>query len=97
MVFLPLLALTSLARAATPAPPAPTKLVSLDLEAADIHTALDFLATAGNVNLVVGDDVKGTVTIRLKHVTWDEAFWAVLSQDHLAAVPVGSTIEIHRD
>lgn len=82
--------------AASPgAGPGEPGLINVELDHADIHAALRFLAEAGDVNLVVGDDVKGTVTLQLHKVTWDEAFYAVLSQDALTAVPVGSTWEVH--
>ena len=81
--------------AASAAGPGQPGLVNVELDHTDIHAALRFLADLGEVNLVVGDDVKGSVTLQLHRVTWDEAFYAVLSQDGLAAAQVGSTWEVH--
>lgn len=69
-------------------------LIDVAFDHADVHAALAFLAEAGDVNLVVGDDVKGEVTLQLHQVTWDEAFQTVLALDHLLAVQSGSTWEI---
>ena len=89
-----MLLLSALLATSLPAADAAPALINVDFEQTDIHAALRFLADVGNVNLVVGDDVKGTVTLQLHQVTWDEAFWAVLGQDHLTAVGVGSTFEV---
>lgn len=76
---------------AEPSAPSPRPLVDLELQDADIHAALRFLADAGDVNLVVDDRVQGTITVRLRQVTWEDAFAAVLASKGLAAVPVGAT------
>lgn len=44
----------------------------LDFQGADIRTVVYFLADYGNVNVVVDPDVKGTVTISVKNVTWKQ-------------------------
>lgn len=74
-----------------PQPKAPGVRVSLELQDADIHAALRFLAEAGDVNLVVGDEVKGTITVRLKDVAWEDALAAVLVSKGLVAAPLGRT------
>lgn len=72
--------------ASSPAPAAP--LINVEFDHTDIHAALRFLADAGDVDIVIGDDVKGTVTLQLRKVTWDEAFQATLMPGGLIAVPV---------
>jgi type II secretory pathway component HofQ len=47
--------------------------VDLDLKAADIHDVFRLLADVGKVNIVVAGEVSGTVTLRLRHVPWDQA------------------------
>jgi len=74
---------------------APPALIDVAFDHADVHAAMRFLADVGEVNIVIGDEVTGTVTLELKHVTWDEAFQTVLAQKGLLAVPVGSTWEVH--
>lgn len=76
-------------------------LINVEFDHTDIHAALRFLADAGDVDIVIGDEVKGTVTLQLRRVTWDEAFQATLMPGGLIAVPVetrsavGSTWEVH--
>src|SRR5436309_4742666 len=68
---------------ATPpaAPPAPTngqRLISFDFKDADVVNLLRILAAESNKNFVIGDDVKGKMSITLKNVPWDLALDTVL-------------------
>ena len=47
--------------------------VDLDLKSADLGNVFRLLADVGRVNIVVAGDIAGTVTLRLKHVPWDQA------------------------
>jgi hypothetical protein len=47
--------------------------IDLDVKDADIHDVCRMLAEIGHVNIVVADDVKGAVTLKLKSVPWDQA------------------------
>ncbi|MBK9371482.1 MAG: hypothetical protein IPN01_35165 [Deltaproteobacteria bacterium] len=67
----------------------PSKTVSLELVDAPITHALTLIAEVGDLQLVMGDDVKGTVTVSLVDVAWEDAFNAVLLTHGLVAVPVG--------
>src|SRR5437867_4121709 len=65
---------------ATP-PPAPTngqRLISFDFKDADVVNLLRILAAESNKNVVIGDDVKGKMSITLKNVPWDLALDTVL-------------------
>jgi type II secretory pathway component HofQ len=66
--------------AATPAdrPRAGGKLLDIDVVDADLHNVFRLLADAGGVNLVVSDEVKGTVTLRLRRVPWHQVFDTVI-------------------
>src|SRR5499425_1725084 len=60
------------------APPAPTpsngqRLISFDFKDADVVNLLRILAAESNKNVVIGDDVKGKMSITLKNVPWDLA------------------------
>jgi len=50
-----------------------TPIENLSFQAADIQSVIRFLADYGKVNVVVSPNVKGTVTINLTNVTWDQA------------------------
>jgi type IV pilus assembly protein PilQ len=68
--------------------------MSLDLQSADIHAAFRFIAEFADVNIVASDEVKGTVTVRLKDVPWDEALASVLRAKGLAAQRMGHVIRV---
>lgn len=68
--------------------------MSIDLQNADIHAVFRFIAEFADVNIVASDEVKGTVTVRLKEVPWDEALSAVLQAKGLAAQRMGHVIRV---
>lgn len=57
--------------------------IDLDLKGAGIHDVFRLLADVGRVNIVVPDDVTGTVTLRLVRVAWDAAACAIAGVHHL--------------
>jgi type II secretory pathway component HofQ len=71
------------------------KLIDLDLERAELGDALRFLADVAKLNLVVGDDVTGTVSIHLKQVAWDLAACAIAAT-HQLSLRLDDTILIVR-
>ncbi len=68
--------------------------ISVDFQNADIHAVLRFLAEIGGINIVVSDKVKGTVTLKLNHVPWDEVLDLVLASNGLAKIKIGNVIKI---
>jgi type IV pilus assembly protein PilQ len=85
----------ALAACAVPAHAAAAeRLVSLDVQGADLHGVLRLLAEAGGVDVAVGDEVKGTVTLRLGHVPWTQALDAVLRLHGLAVRREGRVLRI---
>ncbi len=47
--------------------------VDLDLRNADLADVFRLLADVGHVNIVVDGEVHGTITLRLRHLPWDQA------------------------
>jgi type IV pilus assembly protein PilQ len=68
--------------------------ISLDVQDADIKSVFRLLSEQGNVSIVYGDDVKGTVTLGIKDVPWNQALDTVLGikglsrmeKDHIITV-----------
>ena len=58
--------------------------ISLDLKGMDVIEVIKMLATKGNLNIVLGGDVKGRVTIFLKSVNLMDAFDIILIANNLA-------------
>lgn len=85
--------LPAAAAATAPAlPPGPR--VSLEFQEADIHSVLRFLSTASGVNIVASDEVKGTVTLRLIDVPYDEALTVILASKGLGYTLLGSVVSV---
>lgn len=55
-----------------------SRTIDLDVKGADIHDVCRLLADVGKANIVVADDVHGSVTVKMKHVPWDQALDAIL-------------------
>jgi type IV pilus assembly protein PilQ len=53
--------------------------IDLDYKDADIHDLLRALARVGNVNIVVPDEIRASVTVQLKRVAWDQALEVILA------------------
>ena len=82
--------------AAVPAPPSLNghKPITLDFKDADVLNVLRILGAEGGRNIVVGEDVKGKVTVSLRNITWDEALDTILEARALQKVDRGSVIRI---
>ncbi|TFY89840.1 type IV pilus secretin PilQ [Pseudomonas kairouanensis] len=52
--------------------------MNLNFQNIELRTALQQIADVAGLNLVAGDDVQGSVTLRLKNVPWDQALDLVL-------------------
>jgi type IV pilus assembly protein PilQ len=84
-------------KAAAPAqkPPAYAgRVVSLDFQGANIKSVLQLLAEESGVNIVSGDDVKGTVTISMKKVPWEQALDTVLAVNDMTRLQEGNIIRV---
>jgi type IV pilus assembly protein PilQ len=58
--------------------------VDVDVVNADVRDVIRLFADVGHVNVVMSDDVTGTVTLRLKNVRWNVALETVLAAKGLA-------------
>ena len=84
---------------ATPpaAPAAPTngqRLISFDFKDADVVNLLRILAAESNKNVVIGDDVKGKMSITLKNVPWDLALDTILETRGLRKIEKDGVLRI---
>ncbi len=59
-------------------------LISMDLENANVLTVLRAFSEYAGENIVADQDVKGTVTVRLRRVPWSQALDIVLKSSGLA-------------
>lgn len=68
--------------------------ISLDLKDADIRDVLLTFATLARMNMVIDPDVKGTVTVRLENVPWDQALDVILKSNGLGYVLEGNVARV---
>lgn len=68
--------------------------ISLDFEDAEIGNILRMIAEVSNLNVIAGEEVKGTVTIRMVDVPWDQALDVVLLTKGLGFLRIGNILRI---
>src|SRR5437879_4985597 len=93
----PALRYTQAPPAAPPAAPAPTngqRLISFDFKDADVVNLLRILAAESNKNIVIGDDVKGKMSIALRNVPWDLALEIILETRGLRKIEKDGVMRI---
>ena len=69
-------------------------LISVDFKDTDIQNVFRFLAEINHLNVVMGDDVSGTVTLRLKRVPWKQVLSIVLKTHQLGKERIGNVVRI---
>ncbi|HVN22926.1 MAG TPA: type IV pilus secretin PilQ [Syntrophorhabdales bacterium] len=72
----------------------PASKVSFDFMDADVRNVLRVLSDVSKKNIVISEDVKGKVTVKLDNVTYDEALDVILQGNDLARIDEGSVIRI---
>jgi len=70
------------------------RLITIDLQDAEIKDALRLMAEYSNTSIVSGDDVKGKVTLTMKNVPWEQALDTILEINGLAKKKNGNIISV---
>jgi type IV pilus assembly protein PilQ len=73
--------------------PTPSK-ISFDFMDADIRNVLRVLADISKKNIVIAEDVKGKVTVKLDNVSYDEALDVILKNNDLAKVEEENVVRV---
>ena len=68
--------------------------ISLDFVNMDIHSVFRLISHVSRLNIVSGDDVNGTVTVRMEDVPWDQALAAVLQAKGLGSQRFGNIVRV---
>jgi type IV pilus assembly protein PilQ len=68
--------------------------VSLDFQDADLSNVLRLLADVSGLNIVISENVKGKVTVKLLNVPWDQALDIVLKMNNLGQIREGNIIRV---
>ena len=72
----------------------PTERITLNLRDANVQTTLRLLAQQYRVNMIVTDEVKGTVTLDFYQVPARDIFQAVIDAGNLQCVEVGGVVRV---
>jgi type IV pilus assembly protein PilQ len=68
--------------------------VDFNVKDIDIKNLLGAIAEISKRNIIVADDVKGTVTIKLRNVPWDQALDIILKSKGLGREDIGNIIRV---
>ncbi|MFQ5442948.1 MAG: type IV pilus secretin PilQ, partial [Thermodesulfobacteriota bacterium] len=68
--------------------------IDLDMMDANITDILRLLAEVSDLNIIASDDVKGTISLRLKNVPWDQAFDIILKSKGLDKIKEGNVVRV---
>ena len=68
--------------------------ISLDLKDADIRDVLLTFSRLARLNMVIDPEVRGSVTVRLENVPWDQALDVILKVNGLGYVHEGTILRI---
>jgi type IV pilus assembly protein PilQ len=82
--------------AASPARAAAPPRLNIEVARADVHNLLRLIANVSRLNIVVGEDVRGTVSLHLRDVPWTDALDAVLASLGLGMERVGTIVRVAR-
>ncbi|MBE0596649.1 MAG: type IV pilus secretin PilQ [Desulfuromonadales bacterium] len=68
--------------------------ISLVFDNADVRSILQLIAEVSNLNIIASEEVKGTVTLRLLDVPWDQALALVLEIKGLGMISEGNVVRV---
>jgi type IV pilus assembly protein PilQ len=70
------------------------RLISLDFKDADVVNIVRILAAESGRNIVIGEDVKGKISIALRNVPWEQALDTILATKGLEKIERDGVIRI---
>ncbi len=70
------------------------KKINIDIQDADIVNVIRLIGDVSGKNVVIGEEVKGRVTVKLKNVPWDQALDVVLKTKDLGREDRGGIIRV---
>src|SRR5476651_1892539 len=71
--------------------------MNFDFDAIPSKTALQLIADFARLNLIGADDIDGTITMRMKSVTWEDALKYVVKTKGLYSQIEGDVLYVSKD
>ncbi|HQL89998.1 MAG TPA: hypothetical protein PLQ15_05305 [Syntrophales bacterium] len=68
--------------------------ITADFQDANVRSVFRLIAEVSGLNIVAGEDVKGTVTMKLNEVPWDQALETILDIQQLGTKTQGNVIVV---
>ncbi|MCC6544472.1 MAG: type IV pilus secretin PilQ [Nitrospirae bacterium] len=68
--------------------------VSLDFQDADVVNVLRLLAEVSKLNMIIGDNVKGKITVKMLDIPWDQALNIILKMKGLGKIHENNVVRI---
>ena len=68
--------------------------IDLNFQNVEVRAVLQIIAEVADMNLVVSDNVTGTITLRLKNVPWDQALDILLKSKNLDKRETGNVLMV---
>ena len=85
---------TALAETGIAQGPSSAQKISLVFDSADVRSILQLIGDVSGMNILASDDVKGSVTLRLIDVPWDQALDLILETTNLGKIRQGNVLRI---
>ena len=70
------------------------KPISVQTKDADIRDVINFISEESGANIIMSDDVKGNVSLKIRRIPWDQALVSVMRSKALGYVRQGNVIRI---
>lgn len=70
------------------------KKISIETKSMDIRDALSFITEESGVNMVISEEVKGNVSLKLRQVPWDQALVVIMRARKLGYTRQGNVLRI---
>ncbi|KHD89958.1 MAG: fimbrial assembly protein [Bdellovibrio sp. ArHS] len=70
------------------------KKISIETNNMDIRDALNFITEESGVNMVLSEDVKGNISLKLRQVPWDQALVVIMKAKKLGYTRQGNVLRI---
>jgi type IV pilus assembly protein PilQ len=70
------------------------KPISIQTKDADVRDVVNFIAEESGANIVMSDEVKGKISVKIRRIPWDQALVSVMRAKKLGYVRQGNVIRI---
>ena len=68
--------------------------ISLQFKDADVRDVINLIAEETGANIVMTDDVRGRISLKLRRVPWDQALVTIMRSNGLGYVRQGNILQI---